>query len=104
MNGDLPLNRPGKVINMRFDGVDAETLLLMLSTRGVYVSSGSACRSHESEPSRVLLSLGISEEEARNSIRVSFSRMNTIEEMGQAARIITDCVRILLHMNKLSII
>lgn len=100
MNGDLPLNRPGKVMNMRFDGVDAETLMLMLSARGVYVSSGSACRSHESEPSRVLLSLGISEEDARNSIRVSFSRMNTIEEMGHASRIIVDCVRILLDLNK----
>lgn len=98
INGDVPVNKIEKVINIRFDGVDAETLLLMLSTRGVYVSSGSACRSHESEPSRVLLSLGISEEDARSSIRVSFSRMNTIKEMSEAGQIIADCVNILLKI------
>lgn len=85
----------GKTMSVYFEGVDAETLLLMLDSQGVCVSAGSACRSHENKPSRVLMAMGVDEEEARNSIRISVSRMNTEEEMVQAAKIIADCVKIL---------
>ena len=85
----------GKTMSIYFEGVDAETLLLMLDSQGVCVSAGSACRSHENKPSRVLTAMGIDAEEARNSIRISVSRMNTEEEMVQAAKIIADCVKIL---------
>lgn len=80
----------GKTLNIRFDGVDAETLVLVLSSKNVYVSAGSACRSHESNPSRVLMAIGLTNEQARNSIRVSFSRMSTFDECEKAGRIVAD--------------
>lgn len=91
VNGDLVIKH-GKTLNLRFDGVDGETLLLMLDADGVCVSAGSACRSHESQPSHVLLAMGIDPEDARNSIRVSFSKMNTEAEVKQAAKIMAHCV------------
>lgn len=93
LNGDINLvTDNGKTMSIRFDGVDAETLLLMLDAHGVCVSAGSACRSREQEPSRVLLTMGINAEDARNSIRLSVSKMNTVDEIEQAAKIITECV------------
>lgn len=99
INGGDDLSCHGKAINMRFDNVDGETLLLMLDARGVCVSAGSACRSHESEPSHVLLAMGIDPEDARNSIRFSLSRMNTKDEVEQAAKIIADCVCMLYRQS-----
>ena len=91
LNGDLIIKH-GKTINIRFDDVDGETLLLMLDAKGIYVSAGSACHSHESKPSHVLLAMGIDPEDARNSIRVSFSKMNTEAEVKYAAGVIANCV------------
>ena len=85
-----------KVLNLRFDGVDAETLILLLATQDIIVSAGSACHSHESKPSRVLQAIGLSPEEARNSIRVSFSGEETDKEVEDAAHSIVNCVSILL--------
>lgn len=99
VNGGDDVGSHGKTINMRFDNVDGETLLLMLDAKGVYVSAGSACRSHESEPSHVLLAMGIDPEDARNSIRFSLSRMNTREEVQDAAKIISDCVCMLYQQS-----
>ena len=64
VNG-MSILTPGKTINLRMDGVDGETLLLMLDGKGVCVSAGSACRSHEAEPSHVLSAMGLSKDEAR---------------------------------------
>lgn len=82
----------GKIMNLRFDGVHGETLLLMLDAYRVCVSSGSACRSHASEPSHVLTAMGLTAEEAESSIRVSFSHMNTSDEVIDAATILARCV------------
>lgn len=84
----------GKAINLRFDGVDGQTLLLMLDSEGVCVSAGSACTSRENKPSHVLTAMGISPDDARNSIRVSFSKMNTEEEVVNAAKIMAGCVNV----------
>lgn len=92
VNGDV-IVKQGKILNVRFDNVDGETLLLLLDSKGVCVSAGSACRSHMSEPSHVLLAMGVDPNEARNSIRVSFSKMNSVAEVKEAACIIADCVR-----------
>ena len=94
INGDLVIKH-GKTINIRFDGIDGETLLLLLDRKGVCVSSGSACRSRESEPSHVLTAIGISPDAARGSIRVSFSKYNTEDEVKAAATIIAESVRFL---------
>lgn len=91
VNGGSAID-PGKAINLRFDGVDAQTLLLMLDSKGVCISAGSACRSHESEPSHVLTAMGLTAEEARSSVRVSFSKYNTVDEAEKAARDMASCV------------
>ncbi len=85
----------GKTLSLRFDGVDAGTLVLMLDARDVCASAGSACHSHESTPSHVLTAMGLSPEEARSSVRFSFSRFNTEEEVICAARAVADCVSVL---------
>jgi len=86
------------IINIRFDGIDNETLMLMLETKGVYVSAGSACNGHSSEPSHVLKAIGLSDEEVRDSIRVSFSDMTVLNEISKGAQIIAECVEMLASM------
>ena len=86
---------PGKTINLRLDGVDNESLILMLDNMDICVSAGSACQSHESKPSHVLTAMGLTTEEARSSIRVSFSRMNTVDEVMDAARIMASFIDVL---------
>ena len=78
----------GKILSVRFDNVDAETLVLLLSTKGVFVSAGSACRSLEQEPSHVLTAIGLTPEMARNTIRISFSKFNSEEDMSAAKTIV----------------
>lgn len=99
INGGDNLRLHGKTINLRFDNVDGETLLLLLDAKGVCASAGSACRSHESKPSHVLTAMGISSEDARNSVRFSVSRMNTREEVVSAAKIIAECVALLYQQS-----
>lgn len=94
VNGE-PVLHNGKILNIRFDGVDAETLILMLDSKGVYLSAGSACHGHDVEPSRVLLAYGLTAQQARSSIRVSFSKMNTAEEVEEAAKTAAECVAVL---------
>lgn len=72
------------------ENVAGETLLLMLDGQEVCMSAGSACRSHEKEPSHVLTAMGLSAEEARSSIRVSFSRMNDVDEVSRAANMLAN--------------
>ena len=86
---------PGKTVNLRIDGVDNESLILMLDNMDVCISAGSACQSHESRPSHVLTAMGLSTEEARSSIRVSFSRMNTVDEVTDAAHIMASFIDVL---------
>ena len=86
---------PGKTINLRLDGVDNESLILMLDNMDICVAAGSACQSHESQPSHVLTAMGLSTEEARSSIRVSFSRMNTVDEVMDAAHIMASFIDVL---------
>lgn len=83
------------IINLRFEDVDGETLLLMLNSRGVIVSAGSACSAHEAKPSHVLKAIGLSDDEARRSIRVSFSIMTRIEDVVEAAKIVAESVKTL---------
>ena len=89
-----------KILNLRFDGIDGQTLLLLLDSKGICISAGSACRSHESEPSHVLLAMGLSEEAARNSIRISFSHTQTEDEIVCAAKAVAECVSALNYQNK----
>lgn len=81
-----------KSLNFRIDGVDAESLILMLDPAGVCISAGSACNSREQVPSHVLKAIGLSDDAARSSFRVSFSKMNTISEVEIAGRVIGECI------------
>lgn len=84
-----------KILSLRFNNIDAETLVIMLGERGVCVSAGSACSSHSSEPSHALKAVGLTDEQARSTIRVSFSEYNTVAEAHEAAKIVADCVSLL---------
>ena len=82
-----------KVLNMRFDGVKAESLIMMLDAQGVCVSAGSACNASDGTPSHVLKAIGLTDDEARSSIRVSFSKYNDMDECARAGEIIAYCVK-----------
>ena len=84
-----------KIVNIRFDGVDSETLLLFLDSQGVCVSAGSACAAHSAKPSHVLKAIGLTDMEARSSIRISISDETTKDELNFAAKEICESVNIL---------
>lgn len=90
----------GKTLNLRIENIDSETLLLMLDAKGVCISAGSACHSHKSEPSRVLTAMGLSEDEARDSVRISFSSTNTPAEVEEAAAIFSSCIEALAGLQR----
>ena len=80
LNGD-PVNRlPGNV-SFCFEGIEGESLLLLLDSKGICASSGSACTSGSLDPSHVLLAIGRPHEVAHGSLRLSLSRWNTDEEI-----------------------
>ncbi|MEO8217528.1 MAG: cysteine desulfurase family protein [Acidobacteriota bacterium] len=70
--------------NLRFPGADGETVVIALDLVGVAASTGSACSSGRMEPSHVLLEMGLSDSEARASVRFSLSRFNSREEIAEA--------------------
>lgn len=93
INGECNLTNASKILNLRFENIDAQTLVLCLDSNGVCASAGSACRNHESKPSDVLLSMGLSSEEAQNSVRFSFSHSLTHEQVFDAAQITASCIK-----------
>ncbi len=80
LNGDRVRRLPGNV-NMCFEGIEGESLLLLLDAKGICASSGSACTSGSLDPSHVLLALGLPHEVAHGSLRLSLCPDNTEEEM-----------------------
>jgi len=92
-------NFEGKILNITVKGVDAQTLVLAMSSSGVCISAGSACCAHDLVPSRVLISMGLSEKDASSSVRISFSNINTFEEVEEGARIMAKNIAILLGVN-----
>lgn len=80
------------IINLRFDGVNGETLVLLLSTMGVMISAGSACNENDSTPSYVLKVIGLTDSETRCSVRFSFCATNSIDEAIRSAKIVRQAV------------
>ena len=80
LNGDPKRRLPGNV-NLCFEGIEGESLLLLLDAKGIAASSGSACTSGSLDPSHVLLALGRPHEVAHGSLRLSICEYNTPEEM-----------------------
>ena len=81
-----------KTVSIRFDGIDAETLVMLLDTKGVCVSEGAACEGSSVEASHVLTAMGLTKDQARNSIRVSFSKYTTETDAVFAAQIMAQCI------------
>ena len=81
-----PAVRLANNLNVRIPGVDGQSLLATLSADGLALSSGSACSSENPRPSHVLLALGLTEDEARASLRFGLSRFTTEAEIDEAAR------------------
>ena len=92
LNGDAAQRLPGNV-NITFDGVEAETLLLLLDEAGICASAGSACSAGAVEPSHVLLALGLTPAQAKSTLRLTLDAANTAEEIDTAAAVITACVQ-----------
>jgi cysteine sulfinate desulfinase/cysteine desulfurase-like protein len=92
VNGHPRLRLPN-TLNITLPGFRGESLVLALDQRGVAVSSGSACRAGNPEPSRALLSLGLSEEEAHCALRFSLGRENTLEDIERTLSILGEILR-----------
>lgn len=98
INGSLEHHVPGTV-NMCFEGIEGESLLLMLDMNGICASSGSACTSGSLDPSHVLLSLGLPHEVAHGSLRLSIGEYNTMEEIDHIIATVPKVVEYLRNMS-----
>ena len=91
INGSLEHHVPGTV-NMCFEGIEGESLLLMLDDQGICASSGSACTSGSLDPSHVLLSIGLPHEVAHGSLRLSIGEYNTMEQIDHIIEVVPKVV------------
>ena len=98
INGSLEHHVPGTV-NMCFEGIEGESLLLMLDMKGICASSGSACTSGSLDPSHVLLSIGLPHEVAHGSLRLSIGEYNTMEEIDHIIATVPQVVEYLRNMS-----
>lgn len=102
LNGDLKNRLPGNV-NLSFDGLEGESLVLLLDRQGICASAGSACTSHSLLPSHVLLAIGRSDEMAAGALRLSLSEDNTQADVDEVLRVVPElveklrCKRALYH-------
>lgn len=100
LNGDREKRLPNN-INMCFEGIEGESLLLKLDLNGISASSGSACTSGSLDPSHVLLALGLPHEIAHGSMRLSFNEEITEEDINYIAEIVPQIVDYLRNMSPL---
>jgi cysteine desulfurase len=100
LSGSAENRLPGNV-HFCFEGIEGESLLLLLSDKGIYASSGSACTSGSLEPSHVLLALGRPHEVAHGSLRLSLDESITEQEVDYLIDSITDVVAYLRSISPL---
>lgn len=100
INGDRIHRLPGNV-NMCFEGIEGESLLLMLDLKGICASSGSACTSGSLDPSHVLLAIGLPHEIAHGSLRLSFGDQNTEEDIDYILEVLPPIITRLREMSPL---
>ena len=98
LNGDPVHRLPGNV-SFCFEGIEGESLLLLLDMHGIAASSGSACTSGSLDPSHVLLAIGRVHDVAHGSLRLSLSEYNTMEEMEHIAKTVPEVVAYLRNMS-----
>lgn len=80
------------ILSVRFDGVNARELLTLMDVNGVCASAGSACHAEDDQPSAALLAAGLTEEQARSTVRLSWCEETPPEDFDFAAEVIADCV------------
>lgn len=100
VNGDRVKRLPGNV-SLCFEGIEGESLLLMLDSQGICASSGSACTSGSLDPSHVLLSIGLKHETAHGSLRLSLGEGNTLEDADYILSVLPPIVERLREMSPL---
>ena len=100
LNGDREKRLPGNV-NFCFEGIEGESLLLLLDAKGIAASSGSACTSGSLDPSHVLLAIGRPHEIAHGSLRLTICRDNTMEEIDYMIKEIANVVEYLRGISPL---
>ena len=100
LNGDPVHRLPGNV-HFCFEGIEGESLLLLLDEKGICASSGSACTSGSLDPSHVLLAIGRTHEIAHGSLRLSLSAENTEADVEHILREVPEVVAYLRHMSPL---
>ena len=98
LNGD-PVNRLSGNVSFCFEGIEGESLLLLLDAQGVSASSGSACTSGSLDPSHVLLAIGRVHDVAHGSLRLSLSHENTEEEIDHILKVVPQVVELLRNMS-----
>ena len=98
LNGDPVHRLPGNV-SFCFEGIEGESLLLLLDAKGICASSGSACTSGSLDPSHVLLAIGRPHEVAHGSLRLSLCHWNTEEDVDEMLRVIPQVVEYLRNMS-----
>ena len=98
LNGDRKNRLPGNV-SFCFEGIEGESLLLLLDMKGVSASSGSACTSGSLDPSHVLLAIGRVHDVAHGSLRLSLSEYNTMEEVDHILSVVPQVVQYLRNMS-----
>ena len=91
LNGDL-FDRLPNNLSFTFKGINAETLITLLDIRDVQISAGSACSSGIKEPSRILKAIGLSDEDAYSTVRISLSADTTYEECDEFVKVLGECL------------
>ena len=98
VNGDR-VNRLPNTTSIAFPGVESEAMLMLLDQRGICCSAGSACTTGQHEPSHVLRAMGCDDTRARGTLRFSFGRFNTMEQVSQALEVLPEVIEKIRRVN-----
>lgn len=101
LNGH-PTERLTTNVNVTFEYIEGESLLLLLNAKGIFASTGSACNSTSLEPSHVLTACGVPHEIVHGSLRLSPGRMNTREDVDRVLEVLPEIVQRLRNMSPLT--
>jgi cysteine desulfurase len=92
VNGPGAASRLPNTSNLRFSGADGEALLIALDLAGICASAGAACASGSLSPSHVLISMGLTPKQARESLRFSFGRRSSEQDVEAAIKVLEEAV------------
>jgi cysteine desulfurase len=101
LNGH-PVERLANNVNITFEYIEGESLLLLLNAKGIFASTGSACNSTSLEPSHVLMACGVPHEIVHGSLRLSLGRMNTEKDVDRVLEAVPEIVQKLRNMSPLT--